>query len=371
MKFTVLQENLSKSLNIVSNFISSKKQLPILNNILFFLENGNLKISATNLEISINYWLPVKIEKEGKITLPAKTIVNFISSLPNDKVVFETDKNNVKISCRNYKAVFNGIPAEEFPKIPSLKNKNDKNNSLILKAEKFIEAIKQTSFTASQDESRPILTGLKIDFLDNYLQIVATDGYRLSLKKIPNVVSKKFSNLIIPAKTLIELVKIYSQEKEIKLSFLKEDNQLIFSLDGVEIISRLLEGKFPDFNKIIPRESLTKIIINKDDFKRAVKTASLLAKNSANIIKLKIFKSKLKITANDPEVGKNEIEIEVEKEGEDTQVAFNCRFLQEYLNVLEDKEVKIKLLGPLKPGVFKINKDNSFIHIIMPVRVQD
>lgn len=374
MKFVVFQENLSKALSTVNNFITSKTQLPILNNILFTLKNGKLKLSATNLEISVNLWIPAKIEEEGVVTLPAKTTTDFISSLPNDKIFLETEKNNLKINCRNYKAVLNGISASEFPSIPTLKNKKkiEEDKTIDLVADTFIRAIKQTSFSAAQDESRPILTGIKMDFNKN-LQMAATDGYRLSLNKIEIEEKTKPFNLIIPVKALTELSKIYSPEKDknIKITLLKNENQVIFSFNNIEIITKLLEGKFPDFEKIIPQGTLIKTVIDKDEFKKAIKTAALFAKNNANIIKLEIEGQKLKIAANAPEVGENKIEMDIKKTGEDTKIAFNCRFLQEYLNNIDEKEIKMELLGKLKPGIFKPLKKDNFLHIIMPVRVQD
>lgn len=375
MRAIILQENLTKGLSIVNKFVSSKTQLPVLTNILFSAKNRKLKLSATNLETGINLWLPAKIEKEGKITIPARVVTDFVSSLPAGKVYLQLDKNKLKISCQNYKAFFNGISASEFPAVPSLKTKTtDKDlKKFSLKADTFIKAINQVAFTAAIDESRPVLTGVRISFLAKKIQLVATDGYRLSLKTLKLSQPFKTSPLIIPAKALIELARICSQEeketKEIILT--KKTNQIIFSFGQIEVITRLIEGELPDFEKVIPQESLTKVTINKEEFQQAVRTAALFAKDSANIIKLKIKNQKLKIMANAPEVGENEVELEVQKKGEDSQIAFNWRFLQEYLSVLDSQELVLEISGPLKPGVFKPIGDSSFLYIIMPVRIQE
>jgi DNA polymerase III subunit beta len=370
MKLTILQENINKGLSIVGKFIKSKPQLPILENILFSAEKGKLKLSATNLETGINLNLPAKIEKEGKITIPSRIIVDFISSLPQDKVNLELEKERLNVFCRNYKASFNGISATEYPAIPT-KETLKKTKRIKIKAKSLINAIDQVAFTASQDESRPILTGVKLDFADS-ISLAATDGYRLSLKKIKLKQKIDLKTLIIPAAALVELARIYLQEKDQEdIVLIKDAGQIIFAIKNIEIITRLLEGEYPDFEKIIPKESKTKIITDKEELNKAVKTASILAKDSANIIKFKINKNSLEIKADAPEVGENKTNLDIKKEGEDVEIAFNYRFLQEYLNTVNFKEVEINLSGSLKPGIFKNPNKKSFLHIIMPVRIKD
>ncbi|MFC1711042.1 DNA polymerase III subunit beta [Patescibacteria group bacterium] len=376
MNLTILQENLSNGLNKVSKFIDNKAQLSILANILLVAEKGKLKLSATNLETGINLKLPAKVLKEGRITIPARTIVDFVSSLPADKIDLNLNKNQLTISCRNYKATLNGVSAEEFPAVPTLLDQKieDKLEQINLQSKTFFQAVSQVAFTAAVDESRPILTGVKVEFFKEKIVLAATDGYRLSLKTIKVKKGAKKKTLIIPSRALLELTKIYSQEEEnknISLTLLKGENQAIFSINETEIITRLIEGEFPDIEKIIPQGKTTTIKLNKQDFQNAVKTASIFAKDSANIIKLKVEKEKLKIMANAPEVGENEVELEVKKDGEDNSIAFNFRFLQEYLNCLESEELVLDVLGPLKPGVFKPVDDDLFFYIIMPVRVQE
>jgi len=375
MKLTVLQENLEQGLSIVNNFVSSGNQLPVLANILLSAEKGKLKLSATNLETGINLWLPAKIEKKGKITIPAKVFYSFVSSLPADKAVLQAKQNKLKINCRNFKASFNGLSASEFPSIPSLKNKKEstKAKKLVLKTDKFVKAVKEVAFTSAIDEARPILTGVRLNFLKKKLQLVATDGYRLSIKKINLDKKEDLPTIIISAQALMEIAKIASQqeEKKVRVILTKDSNQAIFSFESVEVVTRLIEGEFPDFKKIIPEDCSTKIVVDKTEFEQAVKSASLFAKDSANIIKFKINNSKLIIAANSPDIGDNKVELEIEKKGENNQIAFNFRFLQDYLNVVEKEKIILEISGPLKPGVFKTAKKSSFLHIIMPVRIQE
>lgn len=375
MKLTIFQENLSKALNTVNKFVSVRAQLPVLSNILFTAEDNKLKLSATNLETGINLWLPAKVEVNGAITISAKAISEFVASLPSDKVEIKADANKFFIHCRNYRANFNGMAAAEFPQISSLKkNPPASGEKLKLSASDLIEAINLTAFTAAQDESRPVLTGVKIIFTEKDIQLAATDGYRLSFKTIKLKNPAKLTSLIIPGRALTEIARICSQEKEhekMEITLAKDVNQVIFTFNEVEIITRLIEGEYPDFTKIIPREKTTAIVINREELQRAVKTAALFAKDSANIIKLNIKNQILSITANAPEIGDNEVTLEVKQEGEDSQIAFNCRFLQEFLSVFTQEELTLETLGSLKPGVFKSPKDDSFMHIIMPVRVQE
>lgn len=375
MKLTILQENLSKALNIANKFVSSRAQLPVLSNILFTAEDNKLKLSATNLETGINLWLPAKIDQNGAITVSAKAISEFVSSLPSDKVELKTDVNKFFIQCRNYKANFNGMAAAEFPQISSLKSKKDiKLEKVSLNAKDLVEAINLVAFTAAQDESRPVLTGVKIIFNEKEIQLAATDGYRLSLKTIKLEAPVKLSSLIIPARALMEVSRICSQEKELEkltVTLAKDANQIIFTFNNVEIITRLIEGEYPDFTKIIPNEKTTQLVVNREELQRAVKTAALFAKDSANIVKLNIKNQILNIAANAPEIGDNEVALEIKQSGEDSQIAFNCRFLQEFLSVYGQEELVLETMGSLKPGVFRVPADATYLHIIMPVRIQE
>jgi DNA polymerase III subunit beta len=374
MKLEILQENLAQGLLKVIKFIDTRGQLSILSNILLEAQTGKLKLSSTNLETGINLWLPAKIEKPGKITIPAKVLTEFVSSLPADKVLLDLEQSKLNISCRNYKASFNGIAAAEFPSVPSLKKEMKKKPETIkLKADKFLKAVDQVAFTAAQDESRPVLTGVKLEFKPGKIILAATDGYRLSYKTLKTKNRFKAEYLIIPAKALIELRRICGQEEseQVSLSLVDEGNQAIFTVGDVEIVTRLIEGEFPDFTKIIPEDKETSVVLDREEFKSAIKTASIFAKDSANIIKFDIKKNKLSVSANAPEVGENEIKLDCKVDGSNNTIAFNFRFLQEYLNCVDSQEILIDILGPLKPGVFKPAGNSTFLYIIMPVRVQE
>jgi len=377
MKIQILQENLVKALNIAGRLISSKTQLPVLSNVLLSTEENRLKIASTNLEMGVVIWVGAKIEKEGSITLPCRILQEYVSSLPADKVDLEVKENIAILNCGQNNASFNGISASEFPSMPK-KEKTIFN----FPGPFFSKIISQVAFASATDEGRPILTGVFVKSENKTLTFAATDGYRLSVKRIEIDKETKekekkteVKSLVIPARSLIEAEKIISdfQKQEgniVELGLTKDENQIIFDFPEIELSTRLLEGEFPDFEKIIPTEYTQRVFLEKDELTQAVKIASIFARDSANIVKLSFSDGKLKISANSPQVGQNTSEIEAKIEGEGGEIAFNFRFLLDFLSSIDSKEIIFEMTGPLNPGVFKVKDDPSLLHIIMPVRLQ-
>lgn len=360
----------------VGRIISAKSQLPTLGNVLIAAENNRLRLLATNLEISINFWVGAKVEKEGGLLLPARTLAELVSSLPAEKVDLEATSEILKISCGSFQASLNGLPSGEFPPFPSLPEKT--KTSFPLSA--FLEAVSQVAFAAAQDEGRPILAGVKWLPGEGEISLASTDGYRLSVKKIPFKTTFLKDSLVIPSRALLEAAHL-SQEKgkkddgeELGIFLAPSENQIVFSLGEVEVASRLIEGEFPDFTKIIPSGFTSRAAIGKEELLRATRVAAVFARDSANIIRWKIDPSadggKLTLSANSPQVGENISEIEAKIEGEAGEIAFNFRFLLDFLNAVKSEEIIFEMSGPLNPGVFKLSGDDSLLHIIMPVRVQ-
>ncbi len=368
MQFSCLQENLNKGLSIVNRFVSPRPQLPVLGNILLSAKGGKLQLKATNLESGITFEVGAKVEKEGEITIPAKTLVEFIGQLPADKIDFSLEENNLKIKCQKFQASLSGLPATEFPPLPSPVGKP----TLSFKTEDLSSPVSRVAFAAAQDESRPVLAGVKIFGGEKGLTLAATDGFRLSVSKLAGVHSTTPIDFILPARTLFEVIRILNEEKEkeLNLEITKETNQVIFSLPKINIVCRLLEGQFPNFEKIIPQNLTTKAVVVREEFLSAIKTASVFAREAANVIKFQIINGKFLISANAPQVGDNLTEVEAKTEGEEGEIAFNARFLQEFLNVVSGEEVSFEMTGPLAPGVFRVKGEESFLHVIMPVRVQ-
>jgi len=376
MKIQLLQENLAKGLSIVSHTVSSKAQLPILSNILMTTDKGRLKLSATNLETSINYWLGAKIEEKGNTAIPAKALTEFVSSLPAGKIQLQTKENELKIISGPYQAKFVGLPASEFPSLPIL---TAKPNLII---NNLVASVPQVTFATAQDETRPALAGVLLKILAKELILVATDGYRLSKKKIMEVKENQktkelVKGLIIPSWTLNEITRIMGEKEmtgKIGLNINQKLNQVIFSADEVEMASRLIEGNFPDFKKVIPESSETKLMVEKETLLRAIKIASIFARESANIIKLEITtgkSSQLKISANTAQIGSNISKIEAKIEGKANKIAFNSRYLLDFLNNVQSKQIIFEMSTGLNPGIFRPVDDDTFLHIIMPVRVQE
>jgi len=375
MNVSILQENLSKALSTVSRCIAPKATLPILSNILIATDRGKIRFSSTNLEMGINFWIGGKIEKEGSITVPARALTEFVSSLPAGRVDLKVKKSNLSVSSSLHKATFNGTAASEFPKVPSFSGEK----ILSFKKENLSKIFSQVIFAASQDEDRPVLTGVLVKRGGKKLSLVATDGYRLSVKEIEAASASFKEKLLIPAKTLSEIGRLSQElgeeDEEVRVGLTKEKNQIVFVFPNLELSSRLIEGDFPDFTKIMPSSTNTSVSLDKEEFLRAVKIASIFAREQANIVKFVISSSntsgKIKISSETPQIGTNQSEIETKVEGEDLEIAFNCRFLLDFLGSVEGEEIIFEANDSLSPGVFKIAGDSSLTHIIMPVRIQD
>lgn len=374
MKAVVLQENLHKGLTIASRFVASRVQLPVLSNVLLATEKGRLKISATNLEAGVSVWVGANIVKEGSLTVPSRLLTEYVASLPAGKVELQVKESKLELESGSFRADFQGLSAGEFPALP----KTDEKNSLCLSVKLLSETISQVAFAAAADEGRQILTGVLFLVKEGELQVVATDGYRLSLKKIKaekelTERSELKSGLILPAKTLNEVVRLVSDmtEETVRLSITPESNQVVFGLDEATVASRLIEGDFPDFAKIIPGKGSGVVEIDTEELTRAVKMAAIFARESSNIVRLKAEKSSLKISSNSSQAGGNVSEIEAKIEGKFEGIAFNSRYLLDYLATVSAERLCLEVSGPLHPGVFTSPKDPSFLHLIMPVRVQE
>jgi DNA polymerase-3 subunit beta len=372
MKLSLLQENLTAALSNVSRFVSSKSQLPILNNILLSTDNGRLKLSATNLELSINYWIGAKIEKEGSITLPAKEITEFVSYLSPGKIDLDLSENNLlTLTSSKTESSFATIPSSDFPAFPEIDEKTAFELDLTL----LNQSISQISFAAATDDTRPALTAVLCQFTSENLTLVATDGFRLSLKtiKLVNPITLPAEKLVflIPAKSLIEVTKLAKNAKKVKIGLTTDGHQVAFVLDDIELVSRLIEGDFPPYERLIPDSYATKVFVNKDEFAQAVKIASVFAKESANVVRMSIKNNIIDLTANAPQVGQNKAIVEARTEGDPLEVAFNYKFLSDFLIVCKSQEIIIELNESLTPGFFHDQSDVEFTHIIMPVRLQD
>ncbi len=378
MKVYLLSENLQKKILFVNHAISSRSQLPILLNFLMEADSGRFSVSATDLEIGITVDIPVKIEKNGKTTVSAKTFTELISTISSDKITLETSEEGLSLTGEKTKTLFQTTPAEDFPRLYEEKGKQ----IITLKKEEMGKDFSKIVFAASPDSERPALSGVLIKEEKEGFLLVATDGYRLSLKKqaLKNVKKNPPTggttepiSMLVPARVIRELIQMGkdTEEGEVRIYASKEKNQIIFSQGDTTLVGRLIEAEFPNYEKIIPTDFSTKTTFEREELQKAIKSGYVFARQTAGIIKLAIKKDRIIVSANAPSVGKNTIEVEAKTEGEENEIAFNARYLLDFLSNATGETISFEMTGPLNPGVFREIEDPSFIHLIMPIRVQE
>jgi len=371
MKFVVSQDLLQKKLLIVQKALSAKAQLPILATILIEAKEKNLILNTTDLEIGIQTQLAASIEKEGKTTIPARTFIELISSLPNEEIIIEEENGVLQIQSKKTKSSFQTMSADDFPKLYEEKGERVATVS----AQEMKEDIQSVVFAATHDTQRPALSGVLVKREENGFLFVATDGYRLSLRH-HTATSKEQSTVavglswVIPARVFREITSLKEDVEEVGMYLSSATNQVIFELSETLLIGRTIEAEFPNYEKIIPSDFSTRAFIDREEMLKAVKLCAIFARESANIINLSLRKDKIIVSSQSPSVGENSVEVESELSGEENEIAFNARYLLEVLSNLEEKELWFEMTGPLNPGVFKIKDNLSFLHLIMPIRVQ-
>jgi DNA polymerase-3 subunit beta len=366
MKFSCTQENLNKGLSIVSHVASKNVTLPILNNVLIKAEGGIIKLSATNLEIGVNCSLRGKIEEEGSFTVQARLISDYINLLPNIKIDFKLEENSLHIESESGKTIIKGSLADEFPLIPQV----EKKTGYSCNAKNFRRAIAQVIFAAAYDESRPEISGVLFNFGQKDLIMAATDSYRLAEKKIELIkAAKSVKSIIIPTKTLQELIRVLDDEIE-ELEIYINENQILFSFGEVGIISRLVEGQYPNYQQIIPKEYQTEVKIDTEGLIKLVKSASLFCKPGINDVSLEINSTEKRviISAFNTQVGENVASLEGEVKGGNNNIVFNYRYLLDGLQNTETDRVIIEITNNASPGVIKPEGKNDYIYLIMPIK---
>lgn len=367
MKLTVLQENLANALSKTSRFASSKAQLPVLGNIKFSTHKTKLNLASTNLEVAISVSIGAQIEEEGEITIPSKVITELVSNLPAGTLNLEVEKEQVKINSQGMKSVVSGMNASDFPPIPK---SIDEKGVINLPKEEFLNSLSQIMFAASTDETRPILTGILLLFKKENLFFVATDGFRLSQKKLSLKGSEKEDSVILPRTALGEISRLSADGEQILFKLNKSENQVIFGIGDTVVSSRVLDGEFPPYEKIIPKSSTTKVNLDKEELIRAVKLASIFAREAANIVKISVEKDSIAVSAESQISGNQRTKIDAKIDGPEIEIAYNYRFLEEFLHAVKGEDIKIEFSGPNAPGVFLDPSDTDFLHLIMPVKLQ-
>lgn len=365
MKFTTFQSSFAKALNQVSRIVSSRTTLPVLGNILISAEKGKIHLSATDLEIAITTQTTGKVEEDGKLTIPARLLTEFIVNNNDESIEFSTKGTSLNLKSKHYEANINGISAEEFPTIPLL----SKDLFCSIKKDIFMDAIKKVSIAPANDETRPVLAGVYFSFNEKILTLAATDSYRLSEKKIhleEDLSDKKF---IVPSRTMSEVLRISSGDESGAISISSTENQILFKVGETQIISRLIEGAFPPYSQIIPSDSKIKATVQYSELLSAVKMSALFAKNSANNIRLKISGQDLSISSMANEAGDTVSKIAAEVSGGEIEIAFNVRYVLDVLQVIQSDKVVFELNDDASAGLIKSEKDKDFIYIVMPLKI--
>jgi DNA polymerase III subunit beta len=365
MELSVTQENLSRALAAASRVASTKTQLPILSNILLRTDSNRLLVAATNLEIATTQHIGAKIAKPGSITIPAKLVAEFVSSLPKGPVDLKVKDDHLHINAGGFTSVINGIASDDFPELPTIDEKSSVQYSI--NAEDFKQAVSQTILTASSDNTRPVLTGVYWHSHEGSLFLAATDGYRLTEKKL--VETKSDVAAIIPATTLQEVLRTLTDEiNEIELLF--DETQVRFRAGDSEVTSRLIDGNFPDYRQLIPATSETSITIDKTEFVRITKIAGLFARESGGSVTLSADKEKgtLAVHSIASQLGENTSESTATITA-DGQVTLNSRYLADALSVMVGDKIEFRFSGKLSPCVLSTSGgDGDYQHIIMPLK---
>lgn len=362
MKIEINKDVLLSGIQKVQNVISAKSTLPILSNILIDAQAGKIKLTATDLDIGISCVVPVDNQEPGLITIPAKRFGDIIKELPDDKVTINTKKNNlVIIETKSCQFKIMGLPYEDFPKLPEFKE----GGVIKLEQSSLKEMLILTSFAVSLDETRYILNGILFKITPNTITLVATDGKRLAVieRKLSQSTDKEMQ-LIVPLKTIHELNRNLQEDGE--LSMLIGNNQALFDLGGTVIISRLIEGEFPDYQQVIPPVAENKIHIYREQFLLSVKRAALLSTPDYQAVKLEVFKNKLVVSKSTPDIGESREEISIEYQGKEIAIGFNPNYLIDVLKNLKEEKVEFELTDTEKPGVLRIA---GYVYIVLPMRL--
>jgi DNA polymerase-3 subunit beta len=363
MKFSVSKEKLLEGLQTVQNVVSTRTTLPILSNVLLQAEEGKVRFTTTDLDVGISGSIEAMVEKPGATTLPARRLASIVRELPAAEVSVEVDSKNIaSIRCGQSFFKIMGLPEEEFPPLPRFEGAKE----FTLKQKDLRDGLKKTSYAISTDETRYVLNGILFSFKDNKLTMVATDGRRLALVDIEVEFPRSQEvEIIVPNKCVAELARLVSDSGELKMTV--GENQVAFEVNGTLLISKLIEGNYPNYRQVIPGETKERIALERDLFHNAVHRVSLLASDKSNSVKLVFSKNNIEIAANTPDVGEARESLPVNYKGREFSIAFNPEFLMAPLRALPEEEVFLDLIDEMSPGVIKVQ--TPFLYVLMPMRI--
>jgi DNA polymerase III subunit beta len=372
MKLIIIYEKLKEGVKIVERLAQKSLTLPILQNINLKIEKNFLCLSSTNLEMGIKYWSLIKSEKEGQVVVPAKVLSQLIDFLPQKPITLEGKENDLVITCQDYKSTIKGFSQDEFPIIPE----NKEGESVTVPCSSFCQAVSQVADISSPSVARPEISGVYFVFQKDLIKIVATDSFRLGEQKLflKNAISQEYS-LILPQQTVKEVVNIFGQ-KEGDLKIYLSPNQILFeylmpetSHPQIQLTSRLIEGNYPDYEAIIPEKTGTQIQIQKNEFINQIKSASLFAgKTSEILFKIDPKKEKVEVISQNQDLGDYQSSLPAKIKGKELEVSFNHRFLAEGVLKIKSPELLFELTNEESASVIKSTKDEGFLYIVMPIK---
>ncbi len=375
MKLSCLQENLNRGLSVVGRAVATRTTLPITNNVLLATDQSRLKLVATNLEMAISHWIGAKVEDEGAITVPARLLTEFISSLPSERVdISLSSGKTLELKCARYEARISGIDAKDFPPIPKV----DEGITTKVEVEALRQGISQVVFAAASEESRPVLTGVDALFDGDLVTLAAADGFRLAVYKLPlaTPVSQQ-TEVIIPARTLTELNRLIGDDEEtVDITVNPDKSQILFNLKNTELVSQLVQGTFPQYSQLVPQSYNSRVTVDIAEFLRATKAASIFARDGSGIVRLvvtpgsELTPGKMSVSARSEELGDDVGEIDATVEGEEAKIAFNGKYLTDVLSVIREPQVVLETTNPSSPGVIRPVGVDNYIHVVMPMFVQ-
>lgn len=368
MQLTISREQISQGLSAVQNVVSARSTLPILSNVLLRAEDAKLELTATDLDVAITSTVQAEVKKGGATTVPVKKLVGIVRELSGSELEIEVDeKNHCAIRCGPsfYKMI--GLPAEEFPPVQRLKE----DRKVAIPQGKLKNMLRKTAYAVSSDETRYVLNGIFFSLKDHRLTLVATDGRRLALvEEDVDVGEAKQGEFIVPAKTVAELERLLGEVGEVEVRF--TENLAAFTLESENgpkavVQTKLVEGNYPNYRQVIPREAKQRITLVREEFLHALRRAEIMTTEKSNSVKLAFAKNSLTITANSPDVGEARETLAINYKGEELCIAFNPRYLIEPLTALSDDEVYFELIDELSPGVLKVK--SPFLYVVMPMRL--
>ena len=362
MKLQVTQENLNKALNSVSRVANSRGTLPILANVLIKTTNNRLSLAATNLDIAITHYIGAKVSDEGSITVPARLMQDFVSSLPEGVISLDLKDSKLHVTTDKYQSVINGMVADDFPIMPAISS----GKSWVIDGPAFKKGLQQVVFAASNDETRPILTGVLLQTIDGKLHLAATDSYRLTEKQL--AANKEDVRILVPASAMQDLLRILGETDD-KVKVTHDEQQVLFQVGDVELVTRLVDGKYPDYKRLIPEKFATEARLKKADLLNITKVSSLFARESAGSITIELDdKAKqISISSVASQLGENTATADAKVTGNGS-ITLNSRYLLDALNALDGDEVVFGFNGKLEPTLISDPESGDYKHIIMPLK---